>query len=223
MKSGSQYTEPAFRMSSETGAEVFVDEPAATERPMRADARRNRERILAAARTCFAEHGLDAQVDDVAATAGVGVGTVYRHFPTKDALIEALADEHFSWLAERARAALEEPDAWTALHDFLWAAGRHKQHDQALAEVLAAAPAEVRSAVIGRTRLDAAVAALVERAQSAGAVRADAQPADVGMLMCALGHVRAMGMDWERYLRIVIDGLRATSAAPIDPARRAAG
>ncbi len=84
------------------------------EQPLRADARRNREKVLAAARAVFSEHGRDAQMDDVARRAGVGVGTVYRHFPTKEALIEALMVAAFETIAEAAEAALEIEDPWEA-------------------------------------------------------------------------------------------------------------
>src|SRR5260370_39915486 len=78
-----------------------------TERPLRADARRNRERILQSARAAFAESGADAQIDDVARHAGVGVGTVYRPFPTKQALLAELVRQTFRLFTERAREALE--------------------------------------------------------------------------------------------------------------------
>src|SRR5919201_5964724 len=87
-------------------------DPTTDERPLRADARRNRERILQAARFAWAEHGASVQIDDVARSAGVGVGTVYRHFPTKDALIEALVAEKFRVTTENIRAALEIEDPW---------------------------------------------------------------------------------------------------------------
>src|SRR5919201_1150349 len=87
-------------------------DPTTDERPLRADARRNRERILKAARHACAEHGASVQIDDVARAAGVGVGTVYRHFPTKDALIEALVAEKFRLTSENMRAALEIEDPW---------------------------------------------------------------------------------------------------------------
>ncbi len=82
----------------------------AAERALRADARRNREAVIEAAKKLFADQGLDAQIPDVARAAKVGVGTVYRHFPAKDDLIAALAEERFRRLAERAREALAEPD-----------------------------------------------------------------------------------------------------------------
>ena len=84
------------------------------ERPLRADARRNRERILKAARAVFAEQGTHSQIDDVARRAKVGVGTVYRHFPTKEALLEALLRERFEEIAGYAREALQRADAWMA-------------------------------------------------------------------------------------------------------------
>src|SRR5947209_14469839 len=88
-------------------------------RALRADARRNREAVIAAAKQLFADRGLDAQMPDVAKAANVGVGTVYRHFPTKDHLIAALAADRFERLATKGREALEDPDAWTGLCDFL--------------------------------------------------------------------------------------------------------
>src|SRR5690349_10916702 len=108
-----------------------------TERPLRADARRNRERVLEAARAVFAEHGRDAQMDDVAKKAGVGVGTVYRHFPTKEALIEALVVDSFQKIALRAEAALQADDAWDALASTLWAGAEILAADRALSEVFA--------------------------------------------------------------------------------------
>jgi AcrR family transcriptional regulator len=84
--------------------------PNQTERPLRSDARRNRERILSGARAVFAEHGGEAQMDDVARRAGVGVGTVYRHYPTKEALLIELVREKFRFFAAEARVALERED-----------------------------------------------------------------------------------------------------------------
>src|SRR3954447_18616085 len=93
--------------------------PGAADRVLRADARRNREAVIAAAKKLFADQGLDAQMPDVARAAKVGVGTVYRHFPTKDDLIAAMAAERFERLAEKAREELEAPDAWEGIADFI--------------------------------------------------------------------------------------------------------
>ena len=89
------------------------------DRPLRRDARENRERILAAARLAFAELGIDVSVEEIARRAGVGMGTLYRRFPTKDALIDAVFEEHLDQIAASAEAALADPDAWTAFLDYL--------------------------------------------------------------------------------------------------------
>src|SRR4051812_4544447 len=105
-------------------------------RPLRADARRNRERVLEAARAVFAEHGRDAQMDDVARRAGVGVGTVYRHFPTKEALVAALALDLFERALEASRAALEIDDPWEAFTAALWAGTGILASDRAFTEIV---------------------------------------------------------------------------------------
>src|SRR5436309_6257296 len=92
---------------------------AVVDRALRADARRNREALVAAAKKLFADQGLDAQMPDVAKAAKVGVGTVYRHFRTKEQLIAALADERFERMADNAREALEAADPWQAFCDFI--------------------------------------------------------------------------------------------------------
>src|SRR5689334_8476225 len=102
-----------FKVGFRTPA-LMATEPHTDDRPLRADARRNRERILAAARVACAEHGPAVQMDDVARRAGVGVGTVYRHFPTKDALIQALVAEKIRVTTENLREALEIEDPWDA-------------------------------------------------------------------------------------------------------------
>ena len=112
---------------------------------LRADPRRNREKVLAAAaRAVFSEHGRDAQMDDVARRAGVGVGTVYRHFPTKEALIEALMVAAFEAIAAQAEAALEIEDPWEAFTSVLWAGAEIMAADRALSEVFASIPARWR-------------------------------------------------------------------------------
>ena len=106
-------------------------------RPLRADARRNRERILKAARAVFSASGRDAHLEDVARRAQVGVGTVYRHFPTKDALLEALAREQFELLTQWSREAEEEPDAWDAFNTMVWRGAELQASDRALMEAVA--------------------------------------------------------------------------------------
>ena len=183
-------------------------------RQLRADARRNREKILAAAAAAFGQSGLESQVEDVARRAGVGVGTVYRHFPTKDALVTALAEAHFGRLADTVEAALEQRgDAWEVFAAAIWRAAEPAAADVAWCEIVAGHPSAIDGALRGQQRLAAATAALIERAQAAGRMRADATVQDVRAIMCGFGHV-AMAqrtgapLDCRRYLEIALDGLR---------------
>lgn len=182
---------------------------------MRADARRNREKVLSAARAAFAEAGIDAQVDDIARRASVGVGTVYRHFPTKDTLVEALAEAHFDQLADIVEAALErDGDPWTVFITTIWDTAGPAASDIAWCEIIAGHPRSVETAAAGQQRLAVATAELIARAQATGAMRPDADVADVKTIMCGFGHIAASqraggAVDWERYLTIALDGLRA--------------
>jgi AcrR family transcriptional regulator len=189
----------------------LIEPPA---RPLRADARRNREKVMAAARAEFAEHGGDAQMDDVARRAKVGVGTVYRHFPTKEALLTALSQDTFARIAERARGLLEREDAWEAFVEMLWDAGESLAADRALTEAMSVraapqqCPAQLELAGIART--------LMERAQAAGRMREDVVADDISMLMCGVGSATVRPHPYpgsgRRHLAIVIDGLRAEAA-----------
>jgi AcrR family transcriptional regulator len=187
----------------------------APERPLRADARRNRERVLDAARELFAEHGLDTQMDDIAARAGVGVGTVYRHFPDKQSLATALLAERWRRLAAAAAPAFEADDPWDGLREFLWECARLQRDNRAWAEVAAAAPLASAAAEGEHQELVAVTQRLVDRAKAAGAVRDDLDAQDIGMLMCgACGVMRTTGAHhgdrrWERFLELGIEGLRA--------------
>jgi len=185
--------------------------PDVPERAQRADARRNHERVLEAARVCMARAGIDAQIEEIARTAGVGVGTVYRHFPTKDDLVEALAQARFERLAELARAALASDDAWGAFDSFMRVSARIQSEDRALSEVLTSRP-ETMSRAAERVDMLALVGELMQRGKRAGAIRKDADPQDVPMLMCALaGTYRNPHANPERYVGIVLDGLRASA------------
>ena len=184
-------------------------------RPLRADARRNREKLVAAAAAAFAEGGLDAQVEDIARRAGVGVGTLYRHFPTKDALVAALAEEHFDRLADTVEAALEQPgDGWETFTATIWRIAETVAADVAWCEIVGGHPTAVQDASRGQHRLAAATSALLHRAQASGTMRADVTFTDVSTIMCGFGHIAAAqragaAMDWKRYLDIALGGLRA--------------
>ena len=191
-------------------------EPAITEdagRHLRADARRNRERILEGARAVFAEHGAAAQMDDVARRAGVGVGTVYRHFPTKEALLAELVRQKFRLFADRMREALEaDDDPFTALTDVMRRNAETAAGDAATQ--LAIAGAGGLSDEAGRTEREELLELtdqLIERGRSAGRIRADVAATDIAMLMCGVCSAMSFeipGFDWRRHLDLVVDTLR---------------
>ncbi len=123
-------------------------------RQLRADARRNRERILEAAKQVFGEQGADAQMDDVARRAGVGVGTVYRHFPNKDVLMGELVTEKFRSFTEHARESLDEDDAWEGFSELLYATAENMAENVALQDALRTTSAAFEYAEPARLELD---------------------------------------------------------------------
>ncbi|HEY6780406.1 MAG TPA: helix-turn-helix domain-containing protein [Thermoleophilaceae bacterium] len=193
----------------------------ATARPQRADARRNRERVLAAAGEAFAEYGRDAQMDDVARRAGVGVGTVYRHFPDKAALMEALLAARFEQFVEIGRRELEHEDPWTGLWNWLFACGELQAADRGFCDCIGegiAAPR--RGALVVDTGLAELNAAAFARCQEAGVMRMDAEPDDIPLLMAGVAatarrEADAMGGSWRRHLGISLDGLRAPGSGQL--------
>jgi AcrR family transcriptional regulator len=180
------------------------------EKPLRADARRNRERILKAARAVFAEQGLHSQIDDVAKRAKVGVGTVYRHFPTKEALLDALVRERFEEIAGYAREALEREDAWEGFCELIWRAAERNAADLAFCEAVAFTD---QSAVVAEVGLLESTNELIRRAKAQGRMRPDASENDVPMMMCGASSVMRLSPTpdaWRRYLTLMLDGLRAS-------------
>src|SRR3954452_17580887 len=138
----------------------------------RADARRNRELILVAARKEFAEHGLDVHMGRIADTAGVGVGTVYRHFPAKEQLLAALSDERFAGFADAAREALKDPDAWNGFCELLRHCARVVDEDRAISEAMDQ-HADLCHASAEKTSLTELSGRLIANAQAQGAMRPD--------------------------------------------------
>ena len=177
------------------------------QRPLRADARRNRESILKAARAVFSARGREGHLEEVARRAKVGMGTVYRHFPTKEALLEALAREQFDILTGWAREAQDEPHPGAALDALLWRGAELQASDRALMEAVADfKPSVARQA----EELHACTEKLVARAKDEGTMRPDASGEDVRLIMCGMGSVMQMGGDgWRRYLTVMLDGMRA--------------
>jgi AcrR family transcriptional regulator len=180
------------------------------ERPLRADARRNRERILAAAGEVFGAKGKEAQMDDVAAQAGVGVGTVYRHFPTKSALMGALVAQKFSQFATNARESYEIADPWEAFATAFRRNADLMAHDAGVQYVLMNIPSLLEYIAPEKAELDDAMGKLMTRAKHAGALRKDFGLEDFGMVMCGLCSTMGMGpgkFNWRRHVDILLDGL----------------
>jgi AcrR family transcriptional regulator len=185
------------------------------ERPLRADARRNRERVLEGAREVFASRGRDAQMDDVARAAGVGVGTVYRHFPTKEALISALAVSLFEKVLASARAALEIEDPWEAFTSALWAGVEVLASDRAFTEIIGQAEMPFETCLV--SDMNNAYIELMDRAKASGDLRPDIVIDDIPMFTCGIGMAtvkpHACQEAWRRHLSVLIDGLRAANAS----------
>ncbi|HLJ04371.1 MAG TPA: helix-turn-helix domain-containing protein [Solirubrobacteraceae bacterium] len=191
-------------------------------KPLRADAARNRERVLDAAHKCFAEHGVDAQMDDIAAAAGVGVGTVYRHFSTKEALLEGLTFDYFEAQCEVARRAAEAEDPWEGFTAYLREGAEIMASSRGLAEVVSDRPDVMQAAALAadtRHGLFAIIEGMIGRAQATGALRADFELEDIPMIMCSIGslHATGKGGGWRRLLEVVIDGLRSPGSAELPP------
>jgi AcrR family transcriptional regulator len=187
-------------------------------RPLRADARRNRDRVLEAARAAFGAEGSDVSLDEIARRAGVGAGTVYRHFATKEALFEAVVFERMGELVEEARALLDDPDPGRAFASFVERLGREGARKRDLVEALAhdGIHLQLGAAPIVRALIDV-LAELLCRAQGTGAVRRDIGVDDVVALLTgaayAICHSRADNERTRRLLAIMYDGLRADRSA----------
>jgi AcrR family transcriptional regulator len=180
-----------------------------TPKPQRADARRNRERILEAARVVFAEQGTGAQMDDVARVAGVGVGTVYRHFPHKGALMGELVASKFRTFADNAEVALTVADPWEAFSGLLRKNAETCARDIGLQQALGREPGAWAVAMPELERLRALTSELIGRGQAAGVLRADLVVDDIPMLMCGLSSTMAVAeYDWRRHLAMLLDAMR---------------
>ncbi|MDT5027669.1 MAG: hypothetical protein QOE61_4095 [Micromonosporaceae bacterium] len=180
-------------------------------RKPRADAERNRARVLEAARTLFAERGDEVQHAEVARGAGVGVGTVYRHFPTRQALVEAAAEHRFAEILEYAHIeCLGGPDPGQGLARYLRHVGQVLDSDRGLSASIEAARGSAGSEPRGETRarLEAVVAELIKQGQSVGAIRQDCAVADIYMVTGGMSAIIRTGSgDWRRFVDIVLDGL----------------
>lgn len=182
-------------------------------RGLRKDAARNRERVLHAARELFAEKGLEATLNEVAHHASVGVGTVYRRFPTKQDLIDAVFEDGIDKVAALAEAALRKEDSWDGFVWFVEQVCELTATDRGLREV-------VYSKAYGGSRLESSrlhmtrpLSRLVDRARADGSLRPDIEPTDMPIVSLLAGTVSGWAGHvepelWRRYVALLIDGMR---------------
>jgi AcrR family transcriptional regulator len=190
-----------------------------SDRPLRRDAERNRQRILVAAHEAFAEDGLSVTLDEIARRAGVGVGTVYRRFPDKEQLIDALFEDQMGEFVALAEECLTDEQPWDGLVRFLEQACASHACDRGFKEVALSGSHGLERVARARQLMFPVVTRLVERAQSDGSLRADLAPTDLPLLQVMLGTLSECTRDvepevWRRYLTLVLDGLRATRDGP---------
>jgi AcrR family transcriptional regulator len=182
-------------------------------RPRRADALRNRALLLDAARTVFRRDGLAAQMDAIAETAGLGVGTLYRHFPTKDALIAVLVRERLERLTASAEEAVRARDPWAGVAGLVWALATFEAEDQGMVDILTDSAAQTADVSAAMSAFVDRMAVSVSRAQTAGEMRSDVSADDVLVAVCGVGKMMTPGGDpgdgrWRRLVQVILDGLR---------------
>jgi AcrR family transcriptional regulator len=186
---------------------------AAVEHPLRADAKRNLERILGAACEVFAEHGSEASVADIAERAGVGTATIFRRFPTKDALVAAVVEQRMAGLVARIGETLALPDADKAFRGFMRTVAEYNVLDRCFCDAAGTDVFREPHVAVLVGEFLRGIEELLARAQAAGAVRKDVAAVDVLVLAYAVAQsahaVEGAAPDaWRRYLDLVLDGLR---------------
>jgi AcrR family transcriptional regulator len=192
----------------------------APRRPLRRDAERNRQRILDAARTLVAQGGLGISHDEIATAADVAVGTVYRRFPDKESLVEALYSERLDEVVAAAEAARDLPDPWQALVTFMTDTLEHQADNRGLGELAFGTARAMKLSTQARERVAPVVEDIVQRARAAGVVRAGVGAADLAFVPMMVGAVleSARGIDdqlWRRMLVLVLDGFRSGQTSPL--------
>jgi AcrR family transcriptional regulator len=202
---------------------VPANEAASRCRELRSDARRNRDRILDAARAAFGERGLDVPLEDIADRAGVGIATLYRRFPTREALVAATFEAMLATFAEAAEQALDSPDAWAGFAGFVEWACATQAADRGVTDLLTLTLPNSQTAEELRARGLRAFAALVRRAQDQGTLRADFVPEDLALLMIANAGVviateYAAPHAWRRLAALMIESFRADHTGPLPAA-----
>ena len=186
------------------------------EKTLRSDARRNRAALVASARELFARQGVDVPVEEITHHAGLGMGTLYRHFATKDELIEAVLEDTFAEMLRLAEDAVAADDPWIGFAGFLERAFEVHTHNRGVKDMLASS----RHTDAMRRRIRPLLAQMVERAQEQGTLRRDFTPEDLPLLFWSAGRViettgKIAPGAWRRYLGLLLDGLRAEAATPL--------
>jgi AcrR family transcriptional regulator len=180
---------------------------------LRADAARNRDRLLTAAAELFTDRGVDVPLEDVARRAGVSIGTLYNHFPNRGALLDAVLPERMAEMGRLAEVALAEPDSWNGFTGFLVGLFEVMAGDRALNDAIARSPIGPMDIAAECGQSGGALADVLQRAHAAGALRRDFGPPDLATVVWAMSKVIAMadGDDtvWRRHLGFILDGLRA--------------
>ena len=189
-------------------------------KPLRADAARNRDRLLVAATEVFAERGLDASLEEIARRAAVSIGTLYNHFPTRESLFDAIFPARMSILDERAAAALADADPWNGFVMFTEALFALHAEDRGLNDALAQRVPLSPGLIEACHRCFGHLDQLIARARDSGQLRADFGTADFATLVWAMGQVIRESVDvapqaWRRCLAFFLDGLRAGAARPL--------
>lgn len=187
-------------------------------RPRRADAVRNSERLVQAAREVFAQRGLSATLHDISEHAGVGIGTVYRNFASKHQIVEMLYDAVIDTAVEEVRDALTDDDPWQALVSFFEVTAANQARDRGLIQLFLG-QCDVTPDVDTAGRILDAVAPLFDRAHAAGVLRKGASATDILPIFAMLDAVYRLNEEspelWRRYLAMLLDGLRATERPPL--------
>jgi AcrR family transcriptional regulator len=189
--------------------------------PLRRDAQHNRDRIVHAARELFAQRGLQVTLNEVAHYAGVGVGTVYRRFPHKDALVEEVFESRLGEVRNLMRAAADDPDPWRGFTGFLYGSLELQAKDRALSDIILGAPLAAERISAMRAELVPIAVGLIDRARAAGQLRADFDVSDLPVLLLmvrtALDITRDTAPDaWRRFAQIALQGVRP-QGSPVDP------
>jgi AcrR family transcriptional regulator len=181
---------------------------------IRADAVRNRDRLLSAASELFGDRGVDVPLDEVARRAGVSIGTLYNHFPNRGALLDAVLPERLAELDVLAKAALADPDPWRGFTDFLDGMFAMQARDRAINDAISRTPVGSVDVAGECGRAGGVLDAVVQRARDAGVLRPDFAASDLATLVSAMAKVISMSDGdeavWRRHLGFVLDGLRAT-------------